>query len=100
MTDWNALRYFFGLKIKRCEHHWKTIYELEDGVLEQCIFCKTVQVKYWEVTQTTVGKLSCWNRDCPEDSNTNETCIKQGCVNAKGCKNWMDSPWNEEMNKQ
>ena len=48
----------------------------------------------------TVGKLSCWNYDCPEGFNDNETCYKQDCCNASGCRNWKDMPWNEEMNKQ
>jgi len=48
----------------------------------------------------TVGKRSCWNKECPEDFNLNETRTKEDCENAKGCKNWKDAPWNEEMNKQ
>ena len=46
------------------------------------------------------GKLSCWNRYCPEDCNENETCIKDGVDEAKYCRNFVDAPWNLEMNKK
>ena len=48
----------------------------------------------------TEGKLSCWNRDCREGFNENRHCWKDGVADASKCPNFVDSPWNEEMNKQ
>ena len=46
----------------------------------------------------TEGKLSCWNKRCPYY--LEEACFREDVVEAKGCRNWEDAPWNLEMNKQ
>ena len=46
----------------------------------------------------TECKLSCWRTGC--NYNFNESCLKDGVVDAKYCPEWNDAPWNLEMNKQ
>ena len=49
-----------------------------------------------EQKEMTVGKLSCYNGDCPEKFNLNDTCTKDGVCEAKYCPNFADSPVNQE----